>query len=49
MLSERWFLFMNSHTGLLIELLSHLALSHNCDKSSKGVQASLQQISSVGK
>lgn len=36
-----------SSKGLLIELLSHLALSHNCDKSSKGVQTSLQQLSSV--
>ncbi|XP_078369169.1 centriole and centriolar satellite protein OFD1-like isoform X2 [Oculina patagonica] len=36
-----------SSKGLLIELLSHLGLSHNCEKSSKAVQVSLQQQPSV--
>lgn len=47
-LTMRWSHFVTSHTGLLIELLSHLGLSHNCEKSSKAVQVSLQQQPSVG-
>ena len=41
-------LFYFVHAGLLIGLLSYLGLLHDYEKSSKAVQVSLQQLSSVG-